>query len=32
MALINNNYIFIEEETMNVNVRVSEHPVEKGCP
>lgn len=32
MALINNNYIFVEEETINVNVRVSEHPVEKGAP
>lgn len=30
MALLNNKYIFVKEESLNSDVEVSEHPVEKG--
>ena len=30
MALINNNYVFVESESVNCDVESTSHPVEKG--
>lgn len=32
MALINNIYIFVEEESLNRDTKITQHPVEKGLP